>query len=71
MGCTKEACAFRDAVDRFVKAGVTIFAVSRTEASHNGFREHYKLPFPMVADMSGAVQRAYRVPGFARASPRG
>ncbi len=62
-GCTKEACAFRDAFDQFVKAGVTIFAVSRDpEASHNGFREHYKLPFPMVADVSGAVQRAYHVP---------
>jgi peroxiredoxin Q/BCP len=64
-GCTKEACAFRDAFDRFVKAGVTIFAVSRDpETSHKGFREHYKLPFPMVADVSGAVQRAYHVPEF-------
>jgi thioredoxin-dependent peroxiredoxin len=62
-GCTKEACAFRDASDKFVKAGVTIFAVSRDdEASHKGFREHYHLPFPMVADTSGAVQRAYGVP---------
>jgi peroxiredoxin Q/BCP len=62
-GCTKEACAFRDASDKFVKAGVTIFAVSRQdEASHKGFREHYHLPFPMVADTTGAVQRAYGVP---------
>lgn len=62
-GCTKEACAFRDASDQFVKAGVTIFAVSRdSDASHKGFREHYHLPFPMVADTSGAVQRAYGVP---------
>ena len=62
-GCTKEACAFRDASDKFVKAGVTIFAVSRQdEASHKGFREHYHLPFPMVADTSGALQRAYGVP---------
>ncbi len=62
-GCTKEACAFRDASDKFAKAGVTIFAVSRDgEASHKGFREHYHLPFPMVADTSGAVQRAYGVP---------
>jgi thioredoxin-dependent peroxiredoxin len=62
-GCTKEACAFRDASDKFIKAGVTIFAVSRDdEASHKGFREHYHLPFPMVADTSGALQRAYGVP---------
>jgi peroxiredoxin Q/BCP len=62
-GCTKEACAFRDASDKFVKARVTIFAVSRdSDASHKGFREHYHLPFPMVADPSGAVQHAYGVP---------
>ena len=62
-GCTKEACAFRDVFDKFVKAGVTIFAVSRDpEPSHKTFREHHKLPFPMVADVSGAVQRAYHVP---------
>ncbi len=62
-GCTKEACAFRDASDKFLKAGVTIFAVSRdSDASHKGFREHYHLPFPMAADTSGAVQKAYGVP---------
>lgn len=63
LGCTKEACAFRDAFDKFVKAGVTIFAVSRDdEASHRAFRQHQHLPFPMVADTSGAIQRAYGVP---------
>src|SRR5580692_8217545 len=27
-GCTKEACAFRDAWDRYVKAGVVVIGVS-------------------------------------------
>ena len=62
-GCTKEACAFRDNLDRFGKAGVTVFGVSRdSEASHRAFQSKYQLPFPLVADPSGAVQRAYRVP---------
>jgi thioredoxin-dependent peroxiredoxin len=62
-GCTKEACAFRDASERFVRAGITIFAVSRDdEASHRQFRAHHELPFPMVADSGGVVQRAYGVP---------
>ncbi|HZL21059.1 MAG TPA: peroxiredoxin [Polyangia bacterium] len=62
-GCTKEACAFRDSSDKFARAGVTIFAVSRDpDASHAAFREHYKLPFPMVADPAGSVQHAYHVP---------
>ena len=62
-GCTKEACAFRDAFDQFIAAGVTIFGVSRdSEASHQAFLQKYTLPFPLVADPSGDVQKAYRVP---------
>ena len=62
-GCTKEACAFRDAFDKFVAAGVTIFGVSRdAEPSHKAFQEKYTLPFPLVADPSGAVTKAYHVP---------
>src|SRR5262245_16206578 len=62
-GCTKEACAFRDAFDKFVAAGVTIVGVSRdSEPSHKAFQQKYTLPFPLVADTSGAVQKAYRVP---------
>jgi len=61
-GCTKEACAFRDAFDKFVAAGVTIFGVSRdAEPSHKAFQQKYTLPFPLVADTSGAVQKAYHV----------
>ena len=62
-GCTKEACAFRDAFDKFVAAGVTIFGVSRDpEPSHKAFQQKYTLPFPLVADTAGAVQKAYHVP---------
>lgn len=62
-GCTKEACAFRDTFTRFSDQGITIFGVSRdTEASHVEFRKKYELPFPLVADESGAVQNAYGVP---------
>ncbi len=63
-GCTREACAFRDAFQRFVEAGVPIYGVSRdSEASHRAFQDKYKLPFALVADPSGEVQRAYHVPG--------
>jgi thioredoxin-dependent peroxiredoxin len=62
-GCTKEACAFRDAFDKYKAAGVTIFGVSRdSEESHRKFRQNHSLPFPLVADESGDVQRAYGVP---------
>jgi len=63
-GCTREASGFRDANDRFGEAGVAIFGVSRdSEDSHRAFQDKYTLPFALVADPSGAVQRAYRVPG--------
>jgi peroxiredoxin Q/BCP len=65
-GCTKEACAFRDAAADYAKKGITIFAVSRdSDTSHKGFRDHYQLKFPMVADTSGAVQKSFGVPSVA------
>jgi peroxiredoxin Q/BCP len=62
-GCTKQACAFRDAFDRLTKAGVVVFGVSRDSAkSHREFRKEHRLPFAMVPDESGDVQKAYGVP---------
>lgn len=50
-GCTKEACAFRDAWDRFKAAGVLVFGVSTDdEKSHEEFAKEEKLPFPILAD---------------------
>jgi peroxiredoxin Q/BCP len=62
-GCTKEACAFRDAWDRYSERGISVFGVSRdSEASHVEFRKKHELPFPLVADESGQIQTAYGVP---------
>ena len=62
-GCTKEACAFRDTWNRFQEHDVAIFGVSRdSAASHAEFLKKHELPFPLVADESGAIQGAYGVP---------
>jgi len=62
-GCTKQACALRDAFGEYEKSGVTIFGVSRdSEESHRKFRQSHQLPFPLVADVSGSVQDSYGVP---------
>ena len=62
-GCTKQACAFRDAFTRLADAGVVVFGVSRDSAeSHRAFRKEHNLPFPMVADESGDLSKAYGVP---------
>jgi peroxiredoxin Q/BCP len=64
-GCTKEACAFRDAWDRYAKADVTIFGVSRDSADrHRDFAASHKLPFPLVPDEDGTLARAYGVGSF-------
>lgn len=62
-GCTKQACAFRDAFDKLQQAGVTVFGVSRDSVeSHREFRKEHSLPFAMVADESGEAMSAYGVP---------
>ena len=70
-GCTHEACAFRDAFSRFEARKVTVFGVSHDGAdSHEAFRAHYALPFPLVADEDGNVDRAYGVPTMLGMSKR-
>lgn len=62
-GCTKEACAFRDAWDRYTARDVWVFGVSRdSEKSHEEFRKKHSLPFPLAADEDGNIQKAYGVP---------
>jgi peroxiredoxin Q/BCP len=62
-GCTKEACSFRDAWDGLSKKGVVLIGVSGdTDESHKGFATHYKLPFLLVSDSSGAIAKSFGVP---------
>jgi peroxiredoxin Q/BCP len=62
-GCTKEACAFRDAWNDLSAKGVVLIGVSGdTDASHKAFAEHHKLPFLLVSDPNGDLAKAYGVP---------
>jgi peroxiredoxin Q/BCP len=62
-GCTKEACAFRDAWDRFAKANVQVYGVSADDrASHEKFAADQKLPFPLLADPEHVWINAFGVP---------
>ena len=61
-GCTKEACAFRDAWKELEATGVVLVGISTdNDASHKKFAEHHGLPFHLVSDESGAIARAYGV----------
>ncbi|MBK8253099.1 MAG: peroxiredoxin [Polyangiaceae bacterium] len=62
-GCTKEACAFRDAWDKFTAANVQVFGVSTDdEKSHEAFAKEQKLPFPILADPDKKWLQAFGVP---------
>ena len=62
-GCTAQAIGFRDTFSELTSAGVVVFGVSRDSAeSHRRFRKDQSLPFVMVSDESGDIQRAYGVP---------
>ena len=55
-GCTSEAGDFRDLHGDFVKAGATIFGVSRDSLrSHEGFKSKLGIPFELISDPDEAV----------------
>lgn len=61
-GCTLEAQDFRDRAADFAAAGATIVGVSRDSVkSHAKFRAKECLPFPLVADESGAITESWGV----------
>jgi peroxiredoxin Q/BCP len=61
-GCTKEACAFRDAWARFEQAHVAVIGVSaNSREDHDAFLRGEHLPFALVADGPGVVAAGYGV----------
>lgn len=59
-GCMREACAFRDDIERIHGLGADVVGVSvDTVASHASFTQKHKLPFPLLADTNGQVAERY------------
>ncbi len=59
-GCTKEACAFRDAHSELRSTGAVVLGVSPDDAaSHVKFRDKYTLNFPLLADTDHKVSEKY------------
>jgi peroxiredoxin Q/BCP len=59
-GCTIEAEGFRDAAPALKKLGAVVLGVSKDSiASHEKFRDKYKLNFPLLTDPDGAMLEAY------------
>ena len=59
-GCTKEACAFRDALPDFKKGKAAVLGVSVLDvASKAKFARKHELNFPLLADPDHEVAEAY------------
>ena len=63
-GCTREACQIRDLHSEVHAAGLTVAGISpQGPESHRAFRDKYKLPFALLADVDRFVIKMYGVQG--------
>jgi peroxiredoxin Q/BCP len=61
-GCTREATAFRDAIEEFEREGIVILGVSKDDIrSHQRFKQKHNLPFTLLSDPEGEVLDLYGV----------
>jgi len=59
-GCTREACAFRDAKAAIRRTGAVVLGVIPDSlATHDKFSAKYKLNFPLLSDPDKAVAKKY------------
>jgi len=59
-GCTKEACAFQEALPQLGHIGIDVIGVSPDKIKPiEKFAEKFKLTFPLASDESHAVAGAY------------
>ncbi len=59
-GCTKEACAFQEALPQLGKIGIEVIGVSPDKIKPiEKFAEKYKLSFPLASDEAHAVAEKY------------
>jgi thioredoxin-dependent peroxiredoxin len=72
VGCTNEACSFRDTFEVFKELNITIVGISRDSMeSHLKFKKTLGLPFDLLADEGGKTCEAYAtqlpfVPAFTK-----
>ncbi len=59
-GCTSQSCSLRDGYEALAKLGVTIIGVSTdTVEKQKKFKEEYKLPYTLLADINKVVLKAF------------
>ena len=61
--CTKQACNFRDDFSSFKNLDCEIIGVSNdSPKSHLSFKENHKLPFTLLSDHKGEIQKKLKLP---------
>lgn len=61
-GCTKEACAFQEALPQLGKLGIEVIGVSKDPMKPiDKFAEKYSLAFPLASDKDTQVAETYGV----------
>lgn len=61
-GCTREACSFRDNMERIAAKGVKVWGVSvDSMESHRRFKEKNSLNFPLISDTKRVITNLYGV----------
>jgi peroxiredoxin Q/BCP len=64
-GCTKEACAIRDAWKQYQLVQLRVIGVSAdTDDAHRAFSDEHTLPFSLIADPTHTWSRAMGVSEF-------
>lgn len=62
LGCTKEACSFRDRFEDFKDLNAEVIGISGdTPDSHREFKEKHKLPFTLLCDRKSEVRKIFNV----------
>jgi len=62
MMCAVEMSTFRDMMERFERAGARLCACDTNSVmSNSAWKEHMRIPFPMLSDFDGAVAARYGI----------
>ena len=60
MGCTTQACHFRDSYEDFTDLGAEVLGVSSDSVeSHKKFLDEYLFPFRLLSDEGGKIRKLY------------
>jgi len=62
-GCTKQACSYRDDMEKLTAKDIIVVGVSGDSAkTHDLFKKHHKLNYTLLADEKGEIARKFGVP---------